>query len=265
MSKALAWYHFGMDVAFYLPGRVPVYTFSLLIAIASALGLFWVAKDAPEKKLQAGFSAGIWALFGAAIVGRSAFVAIHWGHFQDHPLEIPQIWLGGMSGSGALAGAILTIMLIAIISKNNLAELSDDLIPLLTAITVSAWLGCWVNGCLYGTEVQAWWGIPARDEWGEIATRWPLQPAGALLTLLIAWGVDQARGRGWLPSPGLAAALEVGCIALTLLWAASFRADPVPQWRNLGLDTWAALGLIVILILTTVWVVCFEQVEKFRK
>lgn len=235
-----------MDVAFYLPGRVPVYTFSLLAAIGSALGLFWAAKEAPEKERLSIFSAGIWALGGAAISGRLTYVAVHWAYFQDHRLEIPQIWLGGISGSGALAGGILATVLVAMLSKDNPPALLDHLIPLLSVVTVSAWLGCWVNGCLYGPKVEAWWGVPARDEWGEIAPRWPLQLVGAALTLLIAWGVDQARVRGWLHAPGLAAALAVGGIALTLAWAAGLRADPVPQWRGFGLDTWAALGLILL-------------------
>jgi len=235
-----------MDVAFYLPGGVPIYTFSLLAAIGSILGLFWISQRSLENTIPQSFQAGFWALVGAAIGGRAAYVAIHWAYFQDHALEISQIWLGGISGSSALAGGLLTVLVIATITPINYWKLSDELTPLLTTVTVSTWLGCWANGCMYGPEVQAWWGIPTRDEWGEIAMRWPLQITGALLTLLLAWGLDLARGRGRLPFPGLAATLEVGGIALTLLWAANFRVDPVPQWRNIGLDAWAASGLIVI-------------------
>ncbi len=244
----MAWYHFDMDIAFYLPGRVPVYTFSLLIAIGVTIGLFLMAKDAPKVALQAHFTAGIWSLLGAAILGRGIYVVIHWNYFQAQPNEIPQIWLGGISGHAAIVGGFISLALFAMITKTHFGALSDALLPLLTTLMISAWLGCWINGCLYGPEVQAWWGVPARDEWGEFAARWPLQLVGASLTLLIAWGVDQIPERNWLSAPGLAAALEVGCIALTLLWAATFRVDPVPQWRNLGLDTWASFGLFILAI-----------------
>jgi len=241
-----------MDVAFYLPGSVPVYTFSLLIAFGAGAGLFSVVSNDAEKKRHARLNAGLGALVGGAIIGRAVYVAVHWGYFQTQLIEIPQIWLGGISGSGALAGGIISLLLIAVIKNENFAELSDALLPLLTALTVSAWLGCWINGSLYGPEVATWWGISARDEWGEYATRWPLQLLGALFTLSIAWGVDQARARGWLRTPGLAAAIEVGGIALTLLWAARLRVDPVPQWRGLGLDAWAAMASILISIAGTV-------------
>ncbi len=241
-----------MDVAFYLLGRVPVYTFSLIIAIGSAVGLLWSAQKAKKREFQRVSSAGVWALIGAAIMGRAVFITVHWTYFQTHLLEIAQIWLGGISAYGAFFGGIISILLFAVISKNNFGELIDALTPLLTTLTFSAWLGCWINGYLYGPETQAWWGIPVRDEWGEYATRWPLQLCGALLALLIAWGVYQARGRGWLPSPGLTATLQVGCTALTLLWAAAMRVDPIPQWRNLGLDIWASLGLILLAITGTI-------------
>ena len=241
-----------MDVAFYLPGRVPVYTFSLLIAFGSTLGLFWVAQQISRKEIRAIFSTGIWTLFGAAIVGRALFILVHWAYFRIYPIEIPQIWLGGISWPGAVAGGILTVAIFSAINKQNFAEVLDAMIPLLTTLTVSAWLGCWINGCIYGPETHAWWGVPARDEWGEFATRWPLQAFGALLSILIALGVDQARDRGWLPVPGFAAALQTGGIALTLLWAAALRVDPVPQWRHLGLDTWTALGLLFLSITGTI-------------
>lgn len=241
-----------MDVAFYLPGRVPVYTFSLLIAIGSALGLFWAAQQTSSKAGRAITSTGIWTLFGAAIVGRALFVLTHWAYFRNYPLEIAQIWLGGIAWFGAVAGGILVVGLFSAISNQKFAKNLDAMIPLLTTLTVSAWLGCWVNGCIYGPETQAWWGVPARDEWGVFATRWPLQAIGALLSILIALGVDQGRHLGWIPSSGFAATLQTGGLALTLLGAAALRVDPVPQWRNLGLDTWAALGLLFLSITGTI-------------
>ncbi|MBC8506683.1 MAG: prolipoprotein diacylglyceryl transferase [Anaerolineales bacterium] len=251
-----------MDVAFYLPGKVPVYTFSLLIAIGSTLGLFWVTQQSTSKGIRMNFYAGIWSLLGAALVGRAVFISIHWAYFQTHPFEIPQLWLGGITGVGALIGGILAISIFSAISKQNFAQLIDELIPLLTTLTLSAWLGSWINGCMYGPEVHAWWGIPARDEWGEFATRWPLQLIGALLTIFIAWGVDQARGRGWISVPGLAAALQTGGISLTLLWAAASRVDPVPQARNLGLDTWASLGLLILSITGTILILIIQPPKK---
>ncbi len=241
-----------MDVAFSVLGKIPIYTFSLMIAIGSAVGLYWISVDSPQKNLQENFAAGIWALIGAAIIGRATYIGLHWEYFQTHLIEIPQIWLGGISAYGAIAGGILATGLAAVITKTNYGEISDSLIPLITTLAISTWLGCWINGCLYGPQINGWWGIPVRDEWGDFSSRWPLQLVGALLTLLINRGVNYLRERGWLPAHGLAATLQLGCIALTLVWAASFRVDPVPQWRNFGLDTWAALGLIILSIIAAI-------------
>lgn len=246
-----------MDIAFYLPGRIPVYTFSLLLAIGSLMGLLWAVYKASDDTMSTILDAGIWSLLGAVVGGRIAFTLIKWAYFQTHPLEIPQIWLGGISASGALAGGILTVLVTAAITHQNLGELADDLLPLLTALCVSAWLGCWVNGCVYGAEVQAWWGIPARDVWGDMATRWPIQPLGAIFTLLLFWGVDRARARGWLPVPGLGASLEVVGISLTGLGAFSLRVDSVPQSQ-----AWPWWGFLSLAIISSTLLVCCHNNQK---
>lgn len=234
-----------MDIAFYLPGRVPVYTFPLILAIGSTVGIFSIARRSPDKLLTARFQAMLWGLTGAAILGRIVHITVHWTYYSEHMIESAQIWLGGISGAGALLGGLLAVAIYAVITKRNLAHLMDSLRPLLTTITVSAWLGCWINGVFYGPQVQAWWGVPATDEWGEISLRWPLQPTVALITLLIAWGIDRIQAREQYQTPGLAASLEVGAIALLFVGAAFLRADPVPKLGLLNLNTWIALGIFI--------------------
>ncbi len=241
-----------MDIAFHLPGGIPVYTFSLLLALGAWLGLSWSVNHASEENARAVFNLGLWALLGAGIIGRAVYAAIHWPYFQNHLIEIPQLWLGGMSGAGALSGGIVASLLAAAIGGQNLGQRSDDLMPLPTAMMASAWLGCWINGCAYGPETGAWWGIPARNVWGDVASRWPLQPLSALLTLLLFWELERARARGWIQAPGLAASMEGVGLALLGILVASLRVDPVPRWRGLGLDAWFALGFLVFSVVITI-------------
>ena len=243
-----------MDIAFYLPGRVPVYTFSLILAFGAVIGLYWTARQAPTQTRQLHFNTGIWTLAAAAISGRAAYILIHWPYFQTHLDEMPQLWLGGITGSGALPGALLALFIGAKTNHQHLGESADALLPLLTSLTVHIWFACWLIGCFYGPPTDAWWGIPAHDEWGTTATRWPLQPLLAGLSLLMAWGVDQGRARGWIQAPGLAASLELGGFALLWVGVSFIRVDPVPKAYGLPLDAWIFILLLFFALISIFWI-----------
>ncbi|MBT3389887.1 MAG: hypothetical protein HN413_05700 [Chloroflexi bacterium] len=221
-------------------------SFALLFAAGAAIGLLWSLIQAEPKQRPKHLNAGMWVVLGAVLGGRSLHVIIDWSYYQAHFIEIPQTWLGGFSVSGALAGLGFSLLLIALLGDIN----PDALLPILTTLSVSLWLGCWSSAYLYGAQTAAVWSLPLRDEWGEIALRWPLQPAGALLTIMTAWGVDAARTRGWIQTPRLAASLELACFAILLGTADSLRADPVPLWRNISPDGWIAFSLAILAILS---------------
>jgi prolipoprotein diacylglyceryltransferase len=234
-----------MQIAFYLPGKVPIYTFSLLLALGSSMGLWASTRRLPETSIQHFFNAGVCTLLGAAVLGRLVYILPSWAYYKAHLIEIPQVWLGGLSGLGALAGGMISLVLISTQIPPSLGTLADSLRPLLTAVAISAWLGCWVEGCFYGPEVQAWWGVPGINEWGDISNRWPLQPVCALLIMLIGWSIDQIDVRRQFPALGMATLLEVCAICLVFLWGGSLRVDPVPKWAGITINTWLSYAILI--------------------
>ena len=222
--------------------------FSLLLALSAVLGLAWVTHDSPPRLRNSSLNAAIWVLFAALVVGRAAYVAPNWEYFQNHLIEIPQVWLGGLAWPGALAGAILGTFVVAWISEIRFVVLVDRLLPLLASLSVAVWLGCWITGCAYGPE--SGWGLPAKDEWGFWKNRVPLQLIGAILTVASFWGIDRFRQRKKNLAPGLTASLGFGLLCVILLGASVLRADPYPVYSGLRLETWAALALLLISILS---------------
>ena len=67
--------------------------FSVIVAFGSVLGLIWTVMDTPKAERQILLTAGVWALGGALIGGRIAYIAVHWAYFQSHIIEIAQIWV----------------------------------------------------------------------------------------------------------------------------------------------------------------------------
>ena len=168
-----------MTIAFYLPGGVPVYAFTLVLALGAALGLLWVAWRTPDKEVLYTLDVGLLVLLGGLLGGRAAFVVSNWVYYQSHLLEIFAVHHGGYSWTGALAGGVLALVLVAAVKQASLGLLADAMLPLLATLTIAGWLGCWLDGCAYGPRTDQWWGFPAINEWGQTALRLPTQTAGS--------------------------------------------------------------------------------------
>lgn len=230
--------------------------FSLLLGLGTLSGLLLAGWHAPQKELLRYIDAAVMILFIALLSGRAVFVAVHWAYYGGHLIEIIQVWLGGLSGVGALAGGSLAVIIIAIIMKLPVGLLADVLLPLTGTLAVSAWLGCWFDRCAYGLPSLAWWAIPQQDEWGALVGRVPVQLVGALFTLILIWVLDQL-GRQ-LPVRGLRAVLGVLGVSLVIFGLSYLRADPAPIWNGLRLDAWGALLLVttclaVVVVLLLGW------------
>ncbi len=224
--------------------------FSVMLGAGSLLGLLLAGWRAPRKETIRYVDAAVMSLLVALLASRAVFVAVDWGYYAAHPLEIVEVWQGGLSGTGALIGGVLAVVILAAGWKFPAGVLADTLLPLAGALTVTSWLGCWLGTCAYGQASTAWWVVPGRDEWGVLAGRVPVQLMGASLTLLLTWLID-AWGRR-LQVAGLSAATGLLGMASVIFALSYLRADPVPIWRGLRLEAWGALGLMALSACTVV-------------
>lgn len=234
-------------IAFYLPGGLPVYAFSILLGLGSALGLLWAGWQAQPRHALLVVNAGLVALLGGLFGGRLVYVALRWSYYQSHWEQIPQVFLGGIAWAGAFGGGMIALLAYAGFVRQSPGFLLDSLLPLVGLLSVSAWLGCWLDGCAYGAISSAWWALPARNEWGMIARRIPVQLLGALLALITFGFADWVRPRVKLS--GQVALLALAALAAEMFALSFLRADPAPSGWGLHLESWAALSLTAILLL----------------
>jgi len=191
------------------------------------------------------------------IGARAAYISVNWEYFQWHLAEIFQIWLGGLSWPGALAGGVLAIGIIALLRGIPISRLMDNLLPMMAILAVTTWLGCWLTG--YGYGPVAGFGLPSQDEWGIWQKRIPVQLIAALLTVILFWGIESYRHHTRGSISGLAAFLGLGGISSILLLASLLRVDAYPQYNGIRLETWAALFFLGISILGGILVVILRQ------
>lgn len=216
--------------------------FSLLLGSGASLGLAWSAWQAPIEERGELLRAGLSVLAGAVLGGRAYAVWQNWSYYRQYPLEALEPWRGGYAWSGALLFSVLTLALYSKVKRKPFGRLADRLAPLLLCAAAGAWLGCWFQGCAYGLTSDAWWALPARDEWGRLDNRLPVQLLGALLAVLVLWlGERLSLHKPALPQ-GALAALSLLALSLQILVLSYLRLDPAPFFQGLRLEAWEALG-----------------------
>lgn len=87
----------------------------------------------------------------AAVIGARIYHVIHlWDHYAANPIEIPQIWNGGIGIPGAVAGGALAIWLYTRSRGLSTARWLDIFAPALLLGQAIGRLGNFVNQELYG-------------------------------------------------------------------------------------------------------------------
>ncbi len=233
---------------------------SWLLAIGAVVGLGWTVVQVPARMASRTIDEGLVVLLGCLFGGRVGHVIVHWAYYQAHWIEIPQVWTGGLSSVGALIGAVVFLILLALLTRQSMARLADRLLPMAAVVATAGWLMAWWSGSAYGPLADGkWWGLKVRDESGQLAARLPIQLLEAVFTLAAFWFVDRLR----LPEkPGLpgrrgrASAIWLLVMSLQLLALAFIRADPGQFWNGLRVDIWVGLALSILslgLVLRVFW------------
>jgi phosphatidylglycerol:prolipoprotein diacylglycerol transferase len=237
-----------------LSGNLQTFTFSLVLGLGVGVGISWSVlplmslPDVARGRLN---NASI-TLLGALIGGRAGYILLNWAYYQRHLWEAFQIWLGGFTWISALAGAFIFILIATQIQKTSLGYVLDGLLPLFSSIAISTWLACWLTGYAYGIEINRWWGIPAMDESGLIAQRWPIQLLSALSALGFHWLAEYCQTHRWISHPGLASSLVLAGFSLTIFCLTPFRGDTIPMLKGIRLDIWASAGFFALSLLMAI-------------
>jgi phosphatidylglycerol:prolipoprotein diacylglycerol transferase len=149
----------------------------------------------------------VWATLGVLLGGRLGYVLFYnLGYFAENPLEILQVWQGGMAFHGGLLGVVGALVLFAWKRKVPLLALSDLVAAAAPVGLFFGRIANFVNAELYGRVTDAPWGIVFPGG-GELP-RHPSQLYEAGLEGLLLFAILQAAiWRGALQRPGVVGGL----------------------------------------------------------
>lgn len=145
----------------------------------------------------------VWIALGVIIGGRLGHILLYEpGHYFSNPLEILQIWRGGMAFHGGMLGSIAAMYLFGRLHKVNPLSVMD---LAAAAVPFGLFFGRtanFINAEVVGRPSDVPWSMKIPGA-GDV-TRHPVQLyeaalEGIALFLVLRW---LTHGRGWLATPG---------------------------------------------------------------
>lgn len=146
-------------------GRITLYTYGLFVALAFITGLWLAGREAERRGLDPRMvqDLGFVVLIAAIVGARLFFVLIEWRHFVDHPLQIFEIWKGGLVFYGGFTAAILAGGLYVRAKGLPTWEVGDLAVPSLALGQALGRLGCFSAGCCFGAACDLPWAVTFSD------------------------------------------------------------------------------------------------------
>lgn len=130
-----------------------LHSYGLLIAIGVLLSLWWMTRQAkrfnfpPEERV---FDLVFIVVTAGFLGSRIFYVAQEWPWYRDHPLEILQIWKGGLVYYGGMVGSFLGFFFYVKRIRLPFLAGADFVIPYIALTHTFGRVGCFLNGCCYG-------------------------------------------------------------------------------------------------------------------
>jgi phosphatidylglycerol:prolipoprotein diacylglycerol transferase len=102
----------------------------------------------------------LWVTLGIILGGRSGYVLFYnLPHFAEHPVEIVQLWKGGMSFHGGFAGCVLAVVLFARRRGISILSLGDITCAVGTIGLFLGRIANFINGELWGRPTDVPWAM----------------------------------------------------------------------------------------------------------
>ena len=141
-----------------------------------------------------------YGVFGVILGGRLGYVLFYKPlYYLAHPLEILQVWSGGMSFHGGFLGVLVALWLFARNRDKRFLDVTDFVAPLVPLGLAAGRLGNFINGELVGRVTDVPWAMVFPQVDG--LPRHPSQLyqfglEGVLLFVLLWWYAGRTRPMG---------------------------------------------------------------------
>lgn len=157
-----------MPVVFKIPWLgwdIPGY--GLMLTVGFLLSVVWAARRAqrsganPDVVLNCAFLALVFGIAGA----RAMYVTHYWDHFNIYPSAAATFWAvidvrrGGLEVYGGVIASMIVVLVYLLIYRHSLRWYFDIMAPSVALGMGIGRIGCFLNGCCWGTECDLPWAV----------------------------------------------------------------------------------------------------------
>jgi phosphatidylglycerol---prolipoprotein diacylglyceryl transferase len=141
-----------------------------------------------------------YGVFGVIVGGRLGYVLFYKpGYYLAHPLEILQVWTGGMSFHGGMLGVLVALWVFAKARDKKWLDVTDFVAPLVPLGLAAGRLGNFINGELVGRVTSGPWAMvfPQVDGLPRHPSQlYQFALEGVALFVVLWWFASRTRPRG---------------------------------------------------------------------
>ena len=205
----------------------------------------------------------VWITLGIILGGRTGYVLFYnLPHFAAHPVEIFQIWTGGMSFHGGVAGCIVAVILFAWRQRIPTLSLGDVTCAVAPIGLFLGRIANFINGELWGRPTDVPWAMVF--PYGGPEPRHPSQLYEATLegvALLIILGLLVRAGA--LKRPGVVTGIFLIGYGIARTTCEFFR-EPDVQLGFLWSSSWLTMGMLLCIPLVLAGIVLLAFVMRHK-
>lgn len=148
-------------------GPITIHSYGVMLALAFVAGVWYIrSRSAAERiELESLLNVSYFLIIGGVIGARLAFVALHWNDFQDNllsifnPFQSGQFGISGLNLYGGVIAGIGGALFYMYKKRLPLLAVFDVFAPTLGLGIAIARIGCFLNGCCFGTPTGLPWGM----------------------------------------------------------------------------------------------------------
>jgi prolipoprotein diacylglyceryl transferase len=237
-------------------GPLPVHVYGLLLAVGVLVAAWiaerrWLARGNDVKTFN---DMAVWIVIGGVVGARVYHVISDYQLFTDDWLRAFQIWKGGLSIWGVLAGGAIAVVIMTRIKRVETLVLMDCIAPgLLAAQAIGRW-GNYANQELFGGPTDLPWGLeisPANRPPGylDVETFHPTFLYESLYCLFLL-GLLFAVERRFRLRKGQALALYLATYTFGRFFFEYLRVDPANEILGQRVNSWVSA---VVCVLSVAW------------
>jgi phosphatidylglycerol---prolipoprotein diacylglyceryl transferase len=240
-------------------GPIPLHVYGLLLAVDVLVAAWiaerrWTARGGDAKTFN---DMAVWIVIGGVVGARLYHVISDYDLFTDDWLRAFQIWKGGLSIWGVIAGGAIAVIIMTRIKHVGTLVLMDCIAPgLLAAQAIGRW-GNYFNQELFGGPTDLPWGLeisPTNRPPGYLhfETFHPTFLYESLYCLFLL-GLLLAVERRIRLRKGQALAFYLATYTFGRFFFENLRIDPAHEIAGLRVNAWVSAGVCVLSVAWFLW------------